>query len=155
MRNTLCRSGQIQVTLTHLKAWEATPIIQLQIEIKFDIEFIKSQKSLESHFIKCLCFCWMAAERIVAFKNNQRRHFKDVPCCKMMQREGFYIRVRGKAWGLGELGWYVGICCGSCLIHHTAGELFNAWQAPWSLVNRINKISISQKMKASCHKLFQ
>ena len=41
------------------------------------------------------------------------------------------------------------------LIHHTAGELFNAWQAPWSLVNRINKISISQKMKASCHKLCQ
>ena len=73
-----------------------------------------------------------------------------------MHKERDYIRVGGNAWGFGGLGWYVGMCCGELrLIHHTAGELFNAWQAPWSLVNRINKISISQKMKASCHKLFQ
>ena len=33
-----------------------------------------------------LLFICMAAERIVAVKNIQHHHFKDVPCCKMMQR---------------------------------------------------------------------
>ena len=96
-------------------------------------------------------------EIIVVFENTTILSICLV--AKWCKDKGFYVRVRGKAWGLGELGWYVGMCCGEgrkeSLIHHTAGELFNAWQAPWSLVNRINKISISQKMKAPCHKLCQ
>ena len=65
-----------------------------------------------------------------------------------MHKERDYIRVGGNAWGFGGLGWYVGMCCGELrLIHHTAGELFNAWQAPWSLVRELTKFQFLKRWK--------